>query len=464
VVGVAGATLLGLALLSDAFVGLFSRYTADDYCTAGQVVANGLVGMAVGQYTGWSGRFSFLFMVGLVESIGAWLVPLLPTLGVVGLTAAAAWTIRQLHLTPHIPLQLLLALVIAGATLGSTPDLSQSLFWQTGMLTYLAPLILGLIYVGLLRRAVDQPRPVGGWSLVAAGLLCFIAGGSSETYVAVQTAGLALGIALCLLLSSRETRASLLPLLGVGLAGSIAAMLLIVGAPGNGTRESGHPAPNLVFALGEAVDDTQQFVHIFFRFSTVWAAVAFGVPALVACLPASRHRPRSLPARAGILLLLAAVVFVLLTFAFVPSFYALSSPAPGRARIIPQLVLLCGLACAGWAVGSQVRASWPRLLSPAALGAAALVAVALVAVASLPGLRQSFADTTSAREFASRWDTIDRQIRSDRAQGERDVRVPTLAMTGNIHGMDFLATDPADWLNQCAARYYRVDSLATNGN
>src|ERR1051326_9015731 len=66
--------LLATPLLAHAYLGFFTRYMADDYCTAASA-RDGLLAMQKHFYLGWSGRFAFTFTIGLVESLGVWVVP-----------------------------------------------------------------------------------------------------------------------------------------------------------------------------------------------------------------------------------------------------------------------------------------------------------------------------------------------------------------------------------------------------
>jgi hypothetical protein len=77
------AAILGVPLAAYAYLGLFSRYAADDYCTAGQVVTRGLLGLELQLYEAWSGRFAFTFVVGLVELIGSGATRVLPAIAIV---------------------------------------------------------------------------------------------------------------------------------------------------------------------------------------------------------------------------------------------------------------------------------------------------------------------------------------------------------------------------------------------
>jgi len=61
---------LSAALLAFAYVGLFTRYMADDYCAAVAVRRDGFLGSQLGWYGGWTGRFSFSFVLAAAESVG----------------------------------------------------------------------------------------------------------------------------------------------------------------------------------------------------------------------------------------------------------------------------------------------------------------------------------------------------------------------------------------------------------
>ena len=99
---------------------------------------------------------------------------------------------------------LLLAEVVALAGLQTAPDMAQSLYWQTGMLTYLLPLVLATLLIGWIRRARRPAahRPVGAGAV--SGWCTFVAGGLSETYLIPQNVALTLALlVVCLLFAPR---------------------------------------------------------------------------------------------------------------------------------------------------------------------------------------------------------------------------------------------------------------------
>src|SRR5207253_10529101 len=176
---------MALPLLVYAWVGSFSRYTADDYCWAGVLRTEGFINAQVAWYTAYSPRYAFTFLVNLVELAGPAIVPALPALAIVVWVAVLTWSLRQLDVRlakqqRTVP-AFVLAELVALASLQTAPDLPQSLYWQTGMLTYLLPLVLATFLIGWIRRGSTR-----WWALLVSGLITFVGGGLSETYLVPQ--------------------------------------------------------------------------------------------------------------------------------------------------------------------------------------------------------------------------------------------------------------------------------------
>jgi hypothetical protein len=81
-----------------------------------------------------------------------------------------------------------------GVTLRATPTLIQSVYWQTGMLTYTAPLLLLTVYAGFLGSRVNREIPSrhGPTALLTGAGLPFLIAGFSETSAALIVGALAL--------------------------------------------------------------------------------------------------------------------------------------------------------------------------------------------------------------------------------------------------------------------------------
>ncbi|MBV9355329.1 MAG: hypothetical protein JO023_07355, partial [Chloroflexi bacterium] len=90
-----------------------------------------------------------------------------------------------------------------------------------------------------------------------------------------------------------------------------------------------------------------------------------------------------------------------------------------------------------------------------ALAAAALV----LALVPLTVAAQTLPDRAAAADYATRWDSVDHQIRSARASGSTDLVVPQLPLA---LGEPYVTTNAKDWFNQCVARYYDLNTIVAD--
>ena len=193
------AAALALPLAVYASVGAFSRYTADDFCWAGTLRVEGFFNGQVSYYMNYSPRYAFTFLVNVVEAIGPAIVPALPAAAIVGWLAVLTWTFRQFGIARLRGF--LLAETAVFAALQTAPDLPQSLYWQTGMLTYVLPLVLATFLIGWIRRADRR-----WWALGVSALVTFVGGGLSETYLIPQNVALTLALLVAIWLTWRTSR------------------------------------------------------------------------------------------------------------------------------------------------------------------------------------------------------------------------------------------------------------------
>ncbi len=478
------------ALLAHAYVGLFSRYWYDDFNTAAVLRDQGFLGSQRYWYVSWSGRFSFHFAVNLAESAGPWVVPLLPLAALSAWVAVTAWAAYQaaslLGLPRRASAALLSALLLVYATAESTTDVVQSLYWQTGMLTYLSPLILFTANAGLVLSAAGKESAskesagkesgrAAPWRVCLCALLALAAGGFSEVSAVLQAGGMSLLLAASLthrggLCCGRGARA----LIWAGSVGALAALLLVALAPGNGVRRGlGSAHAGLFWSAESACRYALYFVEQHTRRWRGTALLCFVLPAWLALSAgASRLRqsagaPCETPGARRLLKLLAygsAAGLALIVLCFIPGFYAQSEALPRRAHIIPKFVLVCMNvywgALAGLALlkATRVRKALPRVRL------AALCAVAaLLVVSPLASARRTFALGARARDYAERWDEADQQIRAAAAAGAREVTVR--AVEGVEPELGFgrpelrLSRDPKAPQNVAAALYYGLDSV-----
>src|SRR5690348_7199125 len=170
----------GVALAILALRGIFVRYNADDYWTASVVVRRGFWQSQSFWYQRWSGRFAYTFFIGIVERIGPRIVPVLVPLMIVAWLAATYALLKRLC----VEYPAALAAVIVYAAAEGAPDVPQSILWQTGLLTYVFP-IVGL--TAWLATTIDRDRVQ--WYDAA---VPFVLAGFSEGNTLLQMSALAL--------------------------------------------------------------------------------------------------------------------------------------------------------------------------------------------------------------------------------------------------------------------------------
>jgi hypothetical protein len=423
------AAALALPLLVYASVGSFSRYTADDFCWAGILRTDGFVNAQVHYYTEYSPRYAFTFLVNLTELVGPAIVPALPAAAIALWLAALTWTFAQFKVRGGVRC-FVLAEVAAVAILQTAPDLPQSLYWQTGLLTYLLPIVLATFLIGWIRRDIRA-----WWAFGLSAATTFVAGGLSETYLIPQNVALTLALAVALACGTRRAHVA------AALAGGVLALVVIVSAPAIGPRVQGTPA-DLRLALSAAVATAAVQVIRLVRFFPFAILLSLAVPALLGSGP-----PR---VTGRWLLVVTAGVLVTLPFCYFPSFFAQNGNPPMRSLIVPGAILIGYLLFLGFALREPAARLIREPRRDLAVTALAIVPIA-VALTTLP-------DITSAARYAAVFDAEDQQIRASRDAGDSDLVVPGLPT--NL-GEEFVGPDRNNWFNLCVARYYGLRSIAT---
>jgi hypothetical protein len=462
--------LLGLTLAAHAYVGFFTRYMADDYCTAGTVRTAGLLGTQRHFYLAWSGRFSFTLTISLVELIGTAVVPYLPLAALVCWFAATTWAVYELLNTslgrrPLLFSFLVAELIVYATVADNVGGVFEALYWQTGMLTYVAPLIvltaLAGFYARSLRRA-ELHAPRTAILLLFTFAVAFYAGGFSETSALMQIGAFAAAVAATLSLADATRRRRLLATLLSGLTGSVVALALVALAPGNNAREATLPAHSdllTVFAraLSNALNHAVSEHNYGVAFAPRWAALLFAATlSFYLSLRAganvgSRKRLRRL------LWLTAPGLFVYVC-CFIPASYAISAAPPPRALVIAQLVLVCTLVSLGWLAGEAAASYFnaKRLTPQRAIVASLAALVILLSLTFADSARRTFALASRARPLARLWDAHDADIRARIDAGEKTLNVP---VAYNIGGTDVMTPDPNWYVNQCMSVYYGAYSI-----
>ena len=377
-------------------------------------------------WTEWSGRYSYYAIKAIPESIGPITAPVTPALLIALFCACAVWTMRRVTRD----LAWLCGLAIAFATIDATPDVLSPfgpLLWETGALTYMLPLILYTLWLGLF----FAPRSLAARCILSA-LVMLIAGGLSETSLAAQL-GLAAGV-LFLAIVKRMRDAT--KIAAAGLIASVAAALIASSAPGNIKRMSGlDPRPLL-----EAIADAFRLGHHYIGSNVFVDGAALIVVAACGLLLGTTRARTEL----STILLLALAAFGAFVASILPSTWMLASSPPPRALHVTTFFF----AATVFALAAAIGVALPRLARVATpLLLALSIAIAALSVAKVA---RSMED---GRRFAAEADRIAAIVRAN----------PGKDLT--IHAPYALAermvfTDRDAWTNRCICEYYGVRSLA----
>jgi hypothetical protein len=134
-------------------------------------------------------------------------------------------------------ISLLLAEMIIVCTLATTPSVYQSLYWQTGVLTYVVPVVFATAFAGLLCTVAAADHEPHLAVILFGGFLAFIAAGFSESFAFLEVTSLSLAFLLSLTadqnnLLGKKNRTFLF----AGLVGAISGAAAVFVAPGTNSR------------------------------------------------------------------------------------------------------------------------------------------------------------------------------------------------------------------------------------
>ena len=439
----ASSAVVLVLFIALAAVALTSWPTADDYCNRVMVAEKGVGGAIQWLYFTWSGRlasgaplyltFSFVDLPAL-----RWV-----SLALAGMLTLAAWQIASfLALEDRAARWPLFAFILASLALGLYPLLGQAVFWATGGIVYMLPLVLTLLWLVPVRRLLHGRSLRGG---AAYGFALGVAVGDSiELVWPILAAYLALVV-------PREWRS--LPekdrlSLQWRMAGVAAGALLLVAAPGNYVRATASPGS---FEF-EPVYLASSYVFMLYDIAAnAWPMVAIIVALAGALLLASHRLPDVEPARGSpsplreaSALAIGALLSIVPVLAVPPQY----APRNGLFMLVFALVAAL-VPLVAWARRSAWRGPALRVLAGLAAAGALVASVELGADARL---------AAAIRERQLARDSALRQL--PRA-GKVDATVVPIGLPvpATLHYVD-VSADRKEWNNKCAAKYYGLRSIA----
>ncbi|MEB2333184.1 MAG: hypothetical protein OZ914_02590 [Anaerolineaceae bacterium] len=446
--------LIGLAIF--AYLGIYFRYWADDWCYNADFRNLGFLETLRGylyNVTYTPSRYSVTILAGLFYPLGVFglqlLIPislLLWTWGLVrlflNLSSLSAYPLSTFHAT-------LLSLVIAYFSIYLAPHLYQSIYWNTGFFTYTFPLIL---FPWVLTLVTDQnpSKP----KLIRIALLSLLAGGFSEASNTVLVSMLALYTVIAFVGSRYKkvwAQKTFAPAL-VALIFAIIAMALLVFAPTTQLRAERYGEPA---SLSELIvllfNFTREFVTLSLKdYQQIIIVVLAG---LLGFVLNSKEREINVFKIFGLGLGIFALAALLVAAALAPSAYVEHGTPILRTQIIPRHIMVFAFVTLGWLGGYALRQLYsPNWLQPTAT-------VALLVALAFP----IFTIFTASKyipiysQRANLWDEREATILSAIENGQDRVEVLAIdgAPVGGIRDFDPLGKK-GYWITLCAADYHHI--------
>lgn len=449
----------GLGLFT--FLSYYNRYWADDWCYNADLRNKGFLETLRGYFydtTYTPSRYSVTIFAGLLQIFGVlgvqWMTPLTILLWAAGLIFLFRNIARLTGLQVDSALIAFISALIVYFSIYLTPHLYQSLYWRTGLLTYITPLVLTTwLFVLITRQGLVEKPSI--WETALAGVLALLAGGSSEAGTTVLISALGMYVLFAGVGAYRKQTwaRKTLPIALVSLVFAIVALGLLVFSPSTLIRKARYGTPTPLAELPKLLFN---YTYAFFVL-----AVKDGYHILVALLSAlvgfvypitgGRSYKFSKYILLDVIVVIASVILV--AASLTPSIYIERGlPAP-RTIIIPSFIAVFGFAIGGWVAGSALReiykAQWVQVSATLLL----LVSFAfpIFSLVKLSSLVPVYSQRTQA------WDV--REALIQKGLSDNSERITVEAIDGLPVGgiRDF---DPKEkkgyWITQCAAEYYGI--------
>ena len=458
---IVGLILALAGVILFAYLGYFNRDWADDWCYNADFKNLGFfetLGGYAHNVTYTPSRYSVTVFAGLLYAFGKLGTQLMTPLTIIFWVAGLTWLFYNVARMVGYPLSkwtvLLMATVIVYFSIYLSPHIYQSLYWRTGMLTYVTPLVfLPWIFVFITestKREKLSPLLTGFIFLLA-----LLGGGFSEASSTVLVSILGLYVLIAgIAYRQRKSWAlkTFVPAV-VALLGALIAMALLVFAPTTQVRRERYGEPA---GLVELIVLLYQFTYAFFVLSikdyqnvlivmmSIFSGFLFFPPNVKMEKPAK-----------GLLLagLIGTVSIFLVAASLAPSAYVEKGLPADRTMVIPRFIAVFAFVVPGWITGVALRetftAKWLEVIALVLLlGAYAFPAYSLsVTAEKIP--------VYAGR--AQEWDAREQDIQTAIANGED--RVDVFAIDGLPVGgiRDF---DPKGktgfWITKCAMDYYDI--------
>ena len=462
------AIFILIPLIFYAYLGTFSRLQADDYCYAWNATSRSLIDSQATWYRTDSSRYAATFMITLAQLAGERSILILPALVIALWLLGACLLFNRIQTLFHLELPIGAAILLGEIwiffTLLLAPNRYQVLYWRAGLFIYLFPLVvlswLGYLILNFTAAQKNNRLPLYSGLLL---ILFYFNGGFSETIAAVLIGMLSLSLLLIILFLKGPHRKQAITLVGFSLLGAALALLTLFFSPATRMRQGLiGPPPDLISLIQMSIKNA--FIYMYITLGdqafTLLILLLLGMLSAFSIVSIRKTDTTIKPSSLAALMFLVPlgaflwILCVTAPFAYGESSYPEARVLVNATAVLVMLVLVEGLVM-GFTLGLLFQRSDE---TPSRLLSGALILVLLVlSLYPLYTTRQVYAvDYPLYKQRAVDWDQREAYIRSQLAEGNKDLSVTTFFRIGDV--LEF-NPDPNNWLNGCAAMYYGADSI-----
>lgn len=462
-----------VAIYVIAYLGSFSRYIADDYCSASEFKTLGYLGSIANRYITWDGRYSFSSMIYFFDSLGIKFPSFLPAISITLLLASAYYFFNQVLKAFSGTVSRLTVLLITSifvfAIQYTTPQIAEVFFWMTGIATYQFSIIFELVLLGLTVQILIHPIKINPFKQILLSmllfLLSFVCSGFSEVSTAIHVSafGLAIFFAIVYRFIMKKHYSQTRYLLALFL-GALAGFIVMAMAPGNLVRSTSlsptHPSI-LELITRSLVQSVHYSISWFLKnTSLLWPVLILA--AILGAYSSSSFSPSIADlSSTKIKTLLFFVTGLILTFvSFVPTTWAGYEMPAERILLLPTTILCGTLITVSYLLGLFLAKEFEPLNQNSILVVGLFSLFCLLFVFSTPIniARRYYGSMIQIQSsFAQKWDEVNQAILSDIQAGQKDIFIDNIQY--DVVNLERIKGNPDYWVNYCAARFYQVDKI-----
>ncbi len=464
----------GLILL--AYLGLYNRYWADDWCYSADARTLGTIPATLqyfkAEHTGYStNRYSLTFFSALMENtLGMTGNKLIATMTIILWLFGMVWTgyniSRLIKPVPFTALLLACAFLLF-YNLYISPQRFQILYWRSGVLPYSTALIFWLMILGLITHQMTRSVP-SNWVNFITAMLAFVGAGLGEISCTLLFTGTSILLVAAWFFKRKKQAWAERSIQTIFITWLflLTGMIVLIVSPSNFRvaelhAKRGNPLTVPLVSLLHALDfifislRTLPVPHIIYISSAIGLAIlATQFSPNIAHQTGNRKTFQQLVIQLAVTTFLAYMLIVVIQ---APTAYFYDSYPDPRGQSLSRFIMLVGLGISAWFVGvwlsEKIKRNW--ILS----GAIIVLVIGILYTAR--SIENIYGDLPGFVRRAQAWDQRDETIKKAKANGIMLIEVPAIDVA-EIHTQDMFPSKGKVWsefTETCSARYYGADGL-----